>query len=221
VRKLPLRTVPSQRFRNGQNMSSVPRKSTGPYQVEVFMQCYAAMLAWNAAHDKLRTPLPADPGQQLAVAMRVMGDLQSFLVAAGILSDLFFPDPKKGDVARGQSLCAVYGVTPDSPLSNKKVRNSFVHVDERLDKWLPTQAGEGKAVGPFSIVHWDGPPPTSEQSTHLRILDSKNWRIMVRGEPLELFPLLKEIDRVGRRFPLTINTPQGPIALAFEPARYV
>ena len=202
-------------------MSSVPGGTAYPYQVEVFMQCYSAIVAWNNAHDKLRASLPPEPAQQLSVAMSVIGDLQAFLVAAGILSDLFFPDPKKGDIARGQVLRDLYRMKLDSPLANKKVRNSFVHVDERLDAWLSTQAGKGNAVGPFSIAHWDGPAPTTEQSTHLRVLDNKNWRIMVRGEPLELLPLLKEIDRIARKFPLTVNTPAGPVALAFEPARYV
>ncbi len=202
-------------------MDRVPGGTTTPYQVEVFMQCFTAATAWNTAHDKLRNPLPASPGRQLTVAMSAIGDLQAFLVAAGILSDLFFPEPKRGDVARGQQLRDLYGVAADSPLANKRVRNSFVHVDERLDKWLPTQAGKVEEVGPFSITHWEGPVPTTEQSTHLRILDNKNWRIMVRGKPLELLPLLKEIDRIGRKFPLTVSTPGGPIALAFEPARFV
>lgn len=201
-------------------MAGIPGGSIDPYKIEIFMQCYAATFSWNHAHEKLMTVPPPGAGQQMSHALRAIGDLQAFLVSAGVLSDLFFPDPKKGDVARGQNLRIMYGVKPDSPLANKKVRNSFVHVDERLDKWLPSQAG--KAVGPFAIVNGSGPGPASVQPSHLRIVDTRDWKITVRGESLDLLPLLQEIDRIGRAFPLVVTGSDGlPVTIAFSPARFV
>ncbi len=195
-------------------MAGVPGGSIDPYKLEVFMQCCTATVAWNRAHEKLMNLPPSNTGQQMAYAFSAVGDLQAFLGAAGILSDLFFPNPQRGDNLRGQTLCDLYDVKTDSPLANKRVRNSFVHVDERLDEWLPTQAG--KSVGPFAILQWDGPAPPPGQAQHLRIVDTKNWRIIVRGEPLELTPLLQEIDRIGRTFPLDVTGPDGMASLRFE-----
>jgi hypothetical protein len=195
-------------------VSGLPGGSIEPYKLEVFMQCHAATLAWNRAFDKLMTVPPAETGGMIVHGFSAIGDLQAFLVAAGILSDLFFPDSERADSSRGQALCTLYGVKPDSPLTAKKVRNSFVHVDERLDKWLRVHAG--KAVGPFAIQHLDGPAPTTAQSSHLRIVDTKNWRVMVRGDLVDLLPLLREIGRIGAAFPLEVDGPGGKVLVRLE-----
>lgn len=114
-------------------------------------------------------------------------------------------------------------MNPDSPLADKRVRNSFVHVDERLDQFLRLHSG--KRVGPFAILHWEGAAPTSEQSDVLRIIDTQglvpgDWRVMVRGEALHLRPLLLEMDRIGRAFPLPFILTDGRSGVvALGPAR--
>ncbi len=185
------------------------------------MQCEAAKEAWNRAFDKLNTIPPSDTAGMFLHSVTAVTEVQAFLVAAGILSDLFFPDDT-GDASRGKVLCNLYDVKPDSPLASKKIRNSFVHADERLDKYL--RANAGKRVGPFAVLHWGGPPPTTGKAPALRIIDTMgpspgNWRIMVRGEELLLLPLLLEVDRVGRAFPLEVGGPTGKVSITFQPAK--
>jgi len=193
----------------------IPGGSLDPYKTEVFLQCNAAAKAWNRAHEKLMTVLPPGTGEAVEHALDAVGDLQAFLVAAGILSDLFFPGDR-GSSDRGEALRSLYQVGRESPLADSKVRNSFVHVDERLDRWLPLQAG--RQVGPFSIDHWDGPAPPPERAAHLRIIDTRNWRILVRGESLDLRPLLEEIARIGTTVSLHVEGPGGPVDLKLGPS---
>lgn len=197
-------------------MKGIPGGSLDPYKIEVFLQCHAATKAWNRANEKLMTVPPPGTGETMDHALSAAGDLQAFLVAAGILSDLFFPGDK-GSPDRGAALCSLYQVKPDSPLADSKVRNSFVHVAERLDKWLPLHAG--RPVGPFSIDHWEGPAPPPERAAHLRIIDTGNWRVLVRGDSLELLPLLKEIARIATTVTLRVEGHGGAVAMRIGPAR--
>jgi hypothetical protein len=205
-------------------MGGIPGGSLEPYKFEVYMQCHAATIAWNRAFGRLMSPLPSELAEKHLHALTAIGDLQAFLVTAGILSDLFFPDPKRGDPSRGLALQGLYQVDAQSPLANKKVRNSFIHVDERLDKWLPTRAG--RKVGPFAIVWGTDLETEVDGSSALRIVDTRgtkpgDWKIVVRGEPLVLLPLLLEIDRIVRTFPLEVNGADGEtVRLVFEPARF-
>lgn len=70
-------------------MAQVPGGSLDPYKFEVFMQCHAATQAWNRAFVKLSVNSPPDPVGGMTWGLLALGDLQAFLVAAGILSDLF------------------------------------------------------------------------------------------------------------------------------------
>lgn len=180
-----------------------------PYAFEVFFQCRAAAVAWSRAIATFTAKTPGATFQEtLDKIFIALADLQAFLSAVGILSDLFFPG-ERGSAPRGERLRAAYGVDPSSPLhfANMKVRNSVIHVDERLDRWLQRQAGQ--KVGPFSIEPWSGDAPAPEDARHLRILDNSNWRLLVFGEVLELVPLLKEVQRIGERVPLEVTDPTG------------
>ena len=180
------------------------------------MECHAAITAWNRAHEKLMTIPPPDVGGQTIHGFTALGDLQAFLVSAGILSDLFFPDPHGKTGQRGQALRDLYQVSSDSPLANKKVRNSFVHIDDRLDKWL-TSLPPGP-VGPFSISNQDERDQRLENGRYLRVVDTNEWKIAVRGESLILMPLLLEIDRIAHVLPLQVNGPKGLVSIHFDKA---
>lgn len=180
-----------------------------PYAFEIFFQSRAAAVAWNRAIDTFTSKTPGRTFQEtLDKIFIALADLQAFLSAVGILSDLFFPDDR-GSASRGERLRAAYGIDPTSPLhsSNMKVRNSVIHVDERLDRWLKSKAGQ--KVGPYSIEPWTGEAPPPEDARHLRILDNSNWRLLVFGQVLDLTPLLREVQRIGERVPLEVTDPTG------------
>lgn len=189
--------------------------SLEPYKFEVFQQCFAATDSWNRA-ERLLSNIPKDtPEGPMVAALRIVSDIQGFAVAVGILSDLFFPT-SKGDANRGQRLRSLYSVSAGSALSGAKVlvRHALVHLDERLDRWLPGQAG--KVVGPVAIEPWDGPAPPMEHATAARIIDNKNWRLLVFGDELDLRPLLLEIGRISVLFPLEFDGPNGKIRITLS-----
>jgi hypothetical protein len=204
-------TGPTSRFIIGAGAPHVAG-DLGPYKFEVFLQCVTAAESWNRAHEILTKPVPASPQAPILAALRAAGEIQSFLVAAGTLSDIFFPDDR-GDKKRGKDMCELFDVADDSPLKDTKVRNAFVHIDERLDKWLPLQVG--KSIGPITIEAWDGPAPPKELAQFMRIIDNKNWRVLSWGEQVPLHDLLVEINRIGQKYPLEWEGPSGRLTITF------
>lgn len=195
-----------------------PEWSAEPYKFEVFQQCFAATQAWNRAQGRLSEIPTGPPEAPMLAALQIVADLQGFIVAVGILSDLLFPT-KQGDPERGKRLCALYDVRPDSPLagSKVKVRHLLVHIDENLDRWLVRHPG--RPVGPVAIQPWEGEAPPMETATAARIVDNEQWRLLVLGEELDLMPLLKEVGRIGALYPLEWDGPDGKLRLAIDVPR--
>ncbi len=70
---------------------------------------------------------------------RILDNLQNFLVHAAALSRYFWPS-KKGQnnlhKLRSGALKSHFGLTKDSALKSRKLRNQLEHFDENLDKYL-------------------------------------------------------------------------------------
>lgn len=69
----------------------------------------------------------------------ILDHLQNLLVHAGALSRYFWPSkPGKHDLHkyRAESLKKHFGLTDESPLKSRKLRNQLEHFDENLDKYL-------------------------------------------------------------------------------------
>lgn len=58
---------------------------------------------------------------------------ETILAHVAGLSMLFFPSEKGAPQRRGKRLREMFEVRGDSPLNNRKLRNSMTHTDERLD----------------------------------------------------------------------------------------
>ncbi|WP_075179994.1 hypothetical protein [Neptunomonas phycophila] len=69
----------------------------------------------------------------------ILDHLQNLLVHAGALSRYFWPSkPGKHDLHkhRAETLKKHFGLTDESPLKSRKLRNQLEHFDENLDKYL-------------------------------------------------------------------------------------
>jgi len=73
--------------------------------------------------------------------------IESFLSAWARTSLIFFPD-QRGDQARGQYLRKVFQMDEDHIIGNRKLRNDWMHFDERLDKALKTACD----ITPYDFV---------------------------------------------------------------------
>jgi hypothetical protein len=192
--------------------------SMEPYKYEVFQQCFAATEAWNRALGRLEKVPTGGPEAPMLAAIQIVADLQGFAVAVGILSDLFFPTPGRGNQKRGDELRRLYGVQKGKSRlenANVKVRHALVHLDREMDRWLRLKVGQ--VVGPVAIQPWNGPAPSRSAASYARIIDNKNWRLLVLGSVMEFKPLLAEVGRISQLYPLEFDTPYGMRRLAIDP----
>jgi hypothetical protein len=82
-------------------------------------------------------------GQQVDEQTRLFDALEAFLASWARLSLLIFPLSGKDDLsefrkARGEGLRELLGVTNDSALADRELRDSWMHFDERLDAAVST-----------------------------------------------------------------------------------
>ncbi|RZI54760.1 MAG: hypothetical protein EOP12_01190 [Pseudomonas sp.] len=126
--------------------------------------------------------------------------LQNVVNQSGAVSRYFFPsrdgvkgtDKKTIHRDRGQYLSTVFGVSDDSPLMNRALRNSIEHFDERLDLYL--QEGIVGHVFPSLIL----PEPQDSDVPHhiFRAYYLKEGIFQVLGERFEIQPIVDEVVKV-------------------------
>jgi hypothetical protein len=126
--------------------------------------------------------------------------LQNIINQSGAISRYFFPsrDGAKGTKKntihkdRGKYLSSVFGVTDESPLMNRALRNSIEHFDERLDLYL--QDGIVGYIFPSLIL----PEPQDSDVPHhiFRAYYFKEGIFQVLGERYEIQPIIDEIARI-------------------------
>jgi len=108
--------------------------------IEISRQCGAGCGAWNHLNG-LVDSIPAQTVVSPEIVGECFAEIQAILVAAGIVSAIFWPKPlpirssaqKAASVARGKRMCVLLGVPDTSPLNDKVLRNSIEHVDERFE----------------------------------------------------------------------------------------
>lgn len=69
----------------------------------------------------------------------------SVLSHSANLSKVFWPPKARSDkkiAARGELMRSEFDVADQSPLANRKVRNGFEHLDERVHEWLAETKGD-------------------------------------------------------------------------------
>jgi hypothetical protein len=95
------------------------------YQRQVEMHCRFALFAAQGIQDRLNSQDTEG----------IWFWVESFLNAVGNLSKVFWPNHDRKDAVDREPLRASLGVTDDSPLQIRKMRNHFEHFDERVEKW--------------------------------------------------------------------------------------
>lgn len=123
----------------------------------------------------------------------------------GNLSRYFWPskqNKKRSSVyallaeARGRNLREAYGVTEDSPLKDRSLRDSLEHFDERLDKYfLALDAGmilPDPIVGPHEMA--------KDPRGHVfKLVDPEREIFVVLGTEFRYGALRTEIERLSNR----------------------
>jgi len=109
-----------------QNISSIFPLYEGFYIEAMLFNSSAALSAWDESQELLRI------GDEY-----FLNEIQNFLTHSGILSRYFWPAREKPPFSdRGAFLRKVFNLDDESPLKNRDLRNTFEHLDEKLDEWL-------------------------------------------------------------------------------------
>jgi len=122
---------------------------------------------------------------------RIWYSIQSFLVAAGNLSKMFWPCETKK--ARGLHLRSIFSLKDDSPIGPRKFRNHFEHFDERLEKWVSSSKQRNfidSNVGPPGMIKG------VDVKDYLRNFDNSNYALTFRGDSYSLKPVIDAIKEV-------------------------
>ena len=204
------------------------------YAVELRFQGAAAKMAFDhltAAVDRRRelgeklrairkaggpVPLEAEQNDYRAMAMemlnlvpRILEAVQSFLVAAGVISMLLWPDPRpRGNVSaevlvlrerRGEYFRKRLNVGDDSALRKLRVkrtdaRGGLVHYDEMLEEFSGLTSSDDLVT--FEVGSLARLPGAWAPAATVRWLDDETLTLNVNGRETQLRPLLDEIGRV-------------------------
>lgn len=145
--------------------------------------------------------------QMVNILPWILESLQSFLVAAGIITALLFPDERtrpgvsEARIAerkgRGAEICRILSVDKDSPLAKLRVRatdarGGLVHVDEMFEEVL----GVGDELVTIQVGDFGKGAPI-ERPDSARRLDENSLVLRIRERETDLRALLAEIKRVA------------------------
>jgi hypothetical protein len=93
-----------------------------------------SVLQVNAVMHVVMENSPEDPVSVLPVQY-LLTELQNIIVQAGALSRYFWP-VRSAHEWRGAQLREAFGISEDSPLRSRDLRNAIEHFDEKLDRYL-------------------------------------------------------------------------------------
>lgn len=127
---------------------------------EVWLQCQIAMHAFDRLNEYARVQVTRDftatnPRPRGAIA--VLADCSTFLSACAILSHCLFPASRGRAARRGKRLRELMNIEHLPALQALEVRNSFAHIDERLDQLL-----ESNETDEIVQIHLARTPPTAK-----------------------------------------------------------
>jgi hypothetical protein len=144
---------------------------------------------------------PEDPVSALPQHY-LLGELQNLVVQAAALSRYFWP-VKAEHNWRGEHLRKAFGLTEESALRSRGLRNAIEHFDEQLDKYLENGiVGQilPQYVGPFSEPQ--GVPVHLFRAYYIDTgvfeLLGKRYEVdPIAAEVGRIYELLKEMDKSG------------------------
>lgn len=185
------------------------------FRFEVHAQSQIAFAAWNQLTDLAKKFVPTLTPKEMAPMMdQALPPFQGFIVAAGVISLIVFPRPRKPASAEGQRALArgvelrqLWEVPDDSPLANRNLRNSLEHIDERLEEWIDST--KPVRFSPFAIVpNTDYLHATGGDSIRV-FIGTIPWRFVVYGEEQNVEVLVQAIKELRERLGTITTTFEG------------
>jgi hypothetical protein len=167
-------------------------------------ECEFALLALEDMQSNLQSSVRNPEGSD-ARRRAVAGfwySVDGFLMATGEISKAFWPpnpkDESMGEAAklRGKELRRILGVTNNSPLYDRRLRDHFEHFDERLDIWFFSSPHH-------NIVDDNIMPRKALRGVDfvdiLRNYDPTTSTLYFMGDELRLGPMVEALVRLKQR----------------------
>lgn len=147
----------------------------------------------NRSIENLNRDVPGDHIEHLDID-GLLDNVQNIVVQGAALSRYFWP-VRRGHEARAKLLKQALGVTEDSPLANRDLRNQIEHFDERLDDYL-----SGGVAGHI-LPKYVGPlPEPGDITVHIfrgYYIDVGVFEML--GRRYEIPPIASEVSRLHDR----------------------
>jgi hypothetical protein len=132
---------------------------------------------------------------------RLWFSLNAFLTAVANVSKMLWPNPNRKTAKqfpdRGTDLRKSLGVSDDSPLQHRRVRNHFEHIDERVEEWWLESERHNIAlriIGPLG-----GVIEGLDEKEFFEQFDPGQPAVAFQGDIFELQPIATEVaDLLGR-----------------------
>jgi len=135
----------------------------------------------------------------------IMIQCTAFLSAAGVISKTQFAGRRSGEVARRCTrLRQLLGINDLHTLRDLSVRNSFEHIDERLDRIFSSFASA--PVNPLSVTERPPPPGTLVWKR----FDPKRLTVSFATAEISLTKCMNEILEIESRIDPALKKLQGP-----------
>lgn len=118
--------------------------------------------------------------------------VQGFLEGTANVSKLLFGASRSSSEDR-EELREYLGVSEDSIIRNREIRNAFDHYDERIVRWYANSEQKNfvdTTIGPYESIQG------VVDSDRFRGYDTKRNVITFRGEELEVQPITDELMRI-------------------------
>lgn len=165
--------------------------------LELQEQCWLASYSFNKLIESRKGWLKDASPEELhnaATPLEILTYCNSFLSSAAIISKILFPNSKKRDIQnRAENLRLLIEINKLQALTNLTVRNSFEHIDERLDVYF-SKFKRG-AIVPFSMTE-EAPSP---ETFVLKRFDPRNLIISFANQKIHLAPCFEEIQMLDAK----------------------
>lgn len=164
------------------------------YNLSIGFCTSSAMRSIQAVADLIEALREEDSSLTLAEVdtESVLDELQNIVLQGAAVSRYFWP-VRDAHRDRGDALRIQYGVTDESPLRSRDLRNLIEHFDERLDNYL------SKGIVGEIFPHYLGqePPPSQVKRHFFRAYFLNTGVFEMLGQRYEIDPLSREIWRIG------------------------
>jgi hypothetical protein len=120
-----------------------------------------------------------------------LDELQNIALQGAAISRFFWP-PNKKYSRRGDILRSAFGVTEQSPLRSRELRNKMEHFDEYLDDYLKTCI-----AGQFIPEYFGAKPPSDRGPLRFfRAFFTNTAEFEILGSVFAMQPLVNEVRRI-------------------------